>query len=139
MFYLGVIDSVAEKAINGILDYVSAAADLDTALMQRFYEETLKCLTETKNEVRRVKSHAGSPLCVCECVCAKSPYTRLQRLSMKTNLKLAKLWLDRKEYDRLATVRDSPAGLKSEHLLKQALADPAHHSVLHLSSRLGRQ
>ena len=27
-----------------------------------------------------------------------------QRLSVKTNLKLAKLWLDRKEYDRLSKV-----------------------------------
>lgn len=47
------IYSVAEKAINGILDYVSASADLDTSLMQRFYEETLQSLKETKNDVSR--------------------------------------------------------------------------------------
>jgi hypothetical protein len=43
--------SVAEKAINGILDYVSASPDLDTSLMQKFYEATLKSLGEAKNEV----------------------------------------------------------------------------------------
>lgn len=68
--------NVAEKAINGVLDYVSATPDLDTAVMQRFYEETLNSLNETKND----------------------------RLSMKTNLKLAKLWLDRKEYTRLTQI-----------------------------------
>ena len=32
-----------------------------------------------------------------------------QRLSVKTNLKLAKLWLDRKEYGRLTKVNSLPA------------------------------
>lgn len=41
--------------------------------MQEFYDTTVKALEENKNE----------------------------RLSVKTNLKLAKLWLDRKEYSRL--------------------------------------
>lgn len=44
--------STAEKAINGVLDYVSASGDIDTSLMQRFYEETLKSLAEAKNEAR---------------------------------------------------------------------------------------
>lgn len=44
--------STAEKAINGILDYVSASTEIETALMQRFYEETLKSLSEAKNDVR---------------------------------------------------------------------------------------
>jgi COP9 signalosome complex subunit 2 len=43
--------SVAEKAVNSVLDYVSASADLDTSLMQKFYEVTLKSLAEAKNEV----------------------------------------------------------------------------------------
>lgn len=45
--------NASEKSINGILDYVSAAQDLDTALMQRWYEVTQQALEEAKNEVRR--------------------------------------------------------------------------------------
>lgn len=66
----------AEKSINSILDYVSASSELDTALMQKFYDSTNVSLAEAKNE----------------------------RLSMKTNLKLAKLWLDRKEYTLLQRI-----------------------------------
>ena len=41
-----------------------------------------------------------------------------QRLSAKTNLNLAKLWLDRKEYGRLAKVRFLPTPPSSAvHLL----------------------
>ncbi|SCV70584.1 BQ2448_3346 [Microbotryum intermedium] len=69
----GVTRNVAEKSINGILDYVSAENKLETGKMQEFYEVTMSALEEAKNE----------------------------RLSTKTNLKLAKLWLDRKEYTRL--------------------------------------
>ncbi|TNY18202.1 PCI-domain-containing protein [Rhodotorula diobovata] len=65
--------NVAEKAINRILDYVSADTGLGLDKMQEFYEVTMKALEEQKNE----------------------------RLSTKTNLKLAKLWLDRHEYTRL--------------------------------------
>lgn len=72
----GVTRNVAEKSINGILDYVSAEQKLETGQMQEFYEVTMKALEEAKNE----------------------------RLSTKTNLKLAKLWLDRKEYPRLNQV-----------------------------------
>lgn len=43
--------SYAEKSINSILDYVSASSDIDTALMQKFYDETNKSLAEAKNEV----------------------------------------------------------------------------------------
>ncbi|KAM0788730.1 hypothetical protein ACM66B_002822 [Microbotryomycetes sp. NB124-2] len=68
--------NVAEKSINGILDYVSAEQKLDTSKMQEFYEVTMKALEDAKNE----------------------------RLSTKTNLKLAKLWLDRKEYGRLSNM-----------------------------------
>ena len=70
----------SEKSINGILDYVSSdkASDqtLDLELMEKFYSVTMKTLAEMKNE----------------------------RLSVKTNLKLAKLWLDRREYTRLDAV-----------------------------------
>ncbi|GAA5955376.1 hypothetical protein JCM3765_006759 [Sporobolomyces pararoseus] len=69
----GVTRNVAEKAINRILDYVSAEPKLGTEKMQEFYEVTMKALEEQKND----------------------------RLSTKTNLKLAKLWLDRHEYNRL--------------------------------------
>lgn len=44
--------------------------------MQKFYDETKRSLADSKNE----------------------------RLSMKTNLKLAKLWLDRKEYNLLSQI-----------------------------------
>lgn len=43
--------SYAEKSINSVLDYVSASPDIDTALMQKFYDETNKSLAEAKNEV----------------------------------------------------------------------------------------
>ena len=46
------------------------------AFMEKFYQITLDSLVEVKNE----------------------------RLWMKTNLKLAKLWLDRKEYNRLQKI-----------------------------------
>ncbi|BGP14910.1 hypothetical protein JCM10213_003733 [Rhodosporidiobolus nylandii] len=65
--------NVAEKAINRVLDYVSAEEGIGLDKMQEFYEVTMKALEEQKNE----------------------------RLSTKTNLKLAKLWLDRHEYNRL--------------------------------------
>ncbi|KAL0088431.1 PCI domain-containing protein [Phycomyces blakesleeanus] len=61
----------SEKSINNILDYVSTADNM--SFMEKFYQTTLDSLLETKNE----------------------------RLWVKTNLKLAKLWLDRKEYGRL--------------------------------------
>ncbi|GAA97468.1 uncharacterized protein L969DRAFT_604511 [Mixia osmundae IAM 14324] len=76
--------NVAEKAINGILDYVSASPDIDLATMQQFYEATLVSLAESKNE----------------------------RLRTKTNVKLAKLWLDRKEYAQLTkSVRELHASV----------------------------
>ncbi|GAA5992718.1 hypothetical protein JCM10908_006896 [Rhodotorula pacifica] len=68
--------NVAEKAINRVLDYVSAEEGVGLDRMQEFYEVTMKALEEQKNE----------------------------RLSTKTNLKLAKLWLDRHEYGRLNKV-----------------------------------
>lgn len=73
----------AEKSINNILDYVGGegkhaalapTVPLDT--LEAFYEATKKACDEAKNE----------------------------RLSTKSNLKLAKLWLDRKEYARLEPI-----------------------------------
>jgi COP9 signalosome complex subunit 2 len=63
-----------EKSLNSILDYVSASPD--TEFMERFYRITLDALSDQKND----------------------------RLWMKTNLKLAKLWLDRHEYTRLGKI-----------------------------------
>lgn len=76
----------AEKSINNILDYVggdgkhaniSPKVPLDT--LEEFYEATRIACDEAKNE----------------------------RLSTKSNLKLAKLWLDRKEYARLHPILKS--------------------------------
>lgn len=47
----GVTRNVAEKSINGILDYVSAEQGLPTGKMQEFYEVTMHALEEAKNEV----------------------------------------------------------------------------------------
>ncbi|KAI0094503.1 PCI domain-containing protein [Irpex rosettiformis] len=71
----------SEKSINNILDYVGGgkSGPVDVETLEKFYQATKKALVEAKNE----------------------------RLSVKTNLKLAKLWLDRKEYQRLAKlIRD---------------------------------
>jgi len=66
----------SEKSINGILDYVGGGKGgvVEVDVLEKFYQATRKALEEAKNE----------------------------RLSVKTNLKLAKLWLDRKEYTRLS-------------------------------------
>ncbi|KAG0234097.1 hypothetical protein BGW41_001234 [Actinomortierella wolfii] len=64
----------SEKSINNILDYISSSADM--AFMEKFYKTTLDALKDANNE----------------------------RLLVKTNLKLAKLWLDRKEYSRLSKI-----------------------------------
>ncbi|TPX63054.1 hypothetical protein SpCBS45565_g06881 [Spizellomyces sp. 'palustris'] len=61
----------SEKSINNILDFVSSSPDMK--FLEDFYSVTLRALEEAKNE----------------------------RLWTKTNLKLAKLWLDRHEYARL--------------------------------------
>ncbi|KZT72930.1 PCI-domain-containing protein [Daedalea quercina L-15889] len=68
----------SEKTINGILDYVGGGkgGPVEVDVLEKFYQATKKALEEAKNE----------------------------RLSAKTNLKLAKLWLDRKQYNRLGRV-----------------------------------
>ncbi len=61
----------SEKSINNILDYVSNATDVGLAEMQSFYDVTKSALEDAKNE----------------------------RLSVKTDLKLARIWLARKEWN----------------------------------------
>lgn len=41
----------SEKCINNIMDFVSGSASHNFALLQEFYQTTLKALEETKNEV----------------------------------------------------------------------------------------
>jgi len=61
----------SEKSINSILDHISSSSDMD--FLESFYSATLTSLEDSQNE----------------------------RLWFKTNVKLAKLWLDRGEYTRL--------------------------------------
>ncbi|KAF8434946.1 hypothetical protein BGX38DRAFT_1218301 [Terfezia claveryi] len=78
----------SEKSLNNMLDYISNSGDpADMACMERFYDMTLEAFQGTNNE----------------------------RLWLKTNIKLAKLWLDRKEYGRLS---------KSIRLLHQTCQKP---------------
>ncbi|KAI5287008.1 hypothetical protein KEM54_006311 [Ascosphaera aggregata] len=65
----------AEKSINNMLDYVekSSTTPASFSYMEQFYNLTLSSFQTSNNE----------------------------RLWLKTNLKLAKLWLDRKEYTQL--------------------------------------
>lgn len=67
-----VTKNYSEKSINTILDLISTSSDM--SFMENFYATTLEVLEDTKNE----------------------------RLWTKSNLKLAKLYLDRAEYTRLA-------------------------------------
>ena len=69
-----VTKNYSEKSLNKILDYVSAANE--TSALHSFYGMTLDALKEQNNE----------------------------RLWIKTNLKLAKLWLDTQEYSDLQKV-----------------------------------
>jgi COP9 signalosome complex subunit 2 len=66
----------SEKSINNMLDYVEKTAVDQRAFkcMEEFYSLTLESFQSTNNE----------------------------RLALKTNVKLAKLWLDKKEYTQLS-------------------------------------
>lgn len=89
----------SEKTINGILDYVGGGkgGPVEVEVLERFYQATKDALIEAKNEVRGYFLAWGGNRDGADTVVG-------QRLSVKTNLKLAKLWLDRKEYDRLSKV-----------------------------------
>lgn len=65
----------SEKSINNMLDFIEKAAEDPEAYrcMERFYALTLDTFQSTNNE----------------------------RLWLKTNIKLARLWLERKEYRQL--------------------------------------
>ncbi|KAJ3762188.1 hypothetical protein EV360DRAFT_36211 [Lentinula raphanica] len=81
----------SEKTINGILDYVGGGkgGPVEVDVLEKFYQVTKSALEEAKND----------------------------RLSAKTNLKLAKLWLDRKEYTRLSKL------IRDLHLATKSLGD----------------
>ncbi|KAL8784533.1 MAG: hypothetical protein Q9213_003881 [Squamulea squamosa] len=71
----------SEKSINNMLDFIEKGSDNDEAYhcMERFYSLTLDSFHSTNNE----------------------------RLWLKTNIKLARLWLDRRQYTELVKkVRD---------------------------------
>ncbi|KAL8720964.1 MAG: hypothetical protein Q9225_002246 [Loekoesia sp. 1 TL-2023] len=71
----------SEKSINNMLDFIEKGSDDDKAYhcMEKFYSLTLESFQSTNNE----------------------------RLWLKTNIKLARLWLDRRQYTELVKkVRD---------------------------------
>ena len=65
----------SEKSITNMLDYIEKESDDESAMkcMEEFYSQTLDSFQSTNNE----------------------------RLWLKTNIKLARLWLDRKDYGQL--------------------------------------
>lgn len=65
----------SEKSINNMLDFIEKGAEDEEAYacMEKFYSKTLESFQSTNNE----------------------------RLWLKTNVKLARLWLDRKQYSQL--------------------------------------
>ncbi|KAK1381411.1 hypothetical protein POM88_028155 [Heracleum sosnowskyi] len=63
----------SEKCLNSIMDFVSGSASQNFGLLQEFYQTTLKALEEAKSE----------------------------RLWLKTNMKLCKIWFDMGEYGRM--------------------------------------
>ncbi|KAK2757970.1 hypothetical protein FQN54_004376 [Arachnomyces sp. PD_36] len=66
----------SEKSINNMLDYIEKGSSDEKAYrcMEEFYSQTLDAFQSTNNE----------------------------RLWLKTNIKLARLWLDRREYSQLS-------------------------------------
>ena len=66
----------SEKSINNMLDFIEKGSEDEKAYkcMEQFYSLTLSSFQSTNNE----------------------------RLWLKTNVKLARLWLDRREYDQLS-------------------------------------
>jgi COP9 signalosome complex subunit 2 len=65
----------SEKSINNMLDFIEKGSDDEKAYhcMEKFYSQTLESFQSTNNE----------------------------RLWLKTNIKLARLWLERREYPQL--------------------------------------
>ena len=86
----------SEKSINNMLDYIEKGADKEEAYrcIEKFYSLTLDSFRSSNNE----------------------------RLWLRTNIKLAKLWLERREYSALARkVRDLHAACQ----LKDGSDDPS--------------
>ncbi|KAK1381419.1 hypothetical protein POM88_028163 [Heracleum sosnowskyi] len=79
MLYIksAVTRNYSEKCLNSIMDFVSGSASQNFGLLQEFYQTTLKALEEAKNE----------------------------RLWLKTNMKLCKIWFDMGEYGRMNKTR----------------------------------
>lgn len=104
----------AEKTINGILDYVGGGkgGPVEVDVLERFYQATKDALEEAKNEV----------FAPCSSTLETYLIGSSQRLSVKTNLKLAKLWLDRKEYDRLSKVMSTDLIATNRSLLNLTTA-----------------
>ena len=94
----------SEKSINAILDVISSSTD--TEFLEEFYSTTLQALEAIQNEVRRPAPTTGAAHTGLTSFPATAPWPRhpAQRLWFKTNLKLAKLWLDRGEYGRLSKI-----------------------------------
>lgn len=91
----------SEKSINNILDFLEKTAEDETARKCRedFYSNTLESFQSTNNE----------------------------RLWLKTNIKLARLWLDQKDYSRLtAKLRE----LHKACLRKDGTDDPGKGTYL---------
>lgn len=79
----------SEKSINNMLDFIEKGSDDEKAYhcMEKFYSQTLESFQSTNNE----------------------------RLWLKTNIKLARLWLDRRQYIQLIKkVRDLHRACKRE-------------------------
>jgi hypothetical protein len=79
----------SEKSINNMLDFIEKGSDDENAYhcMEKFYSQTLESFQSTNNE----------------------------RLWLKTNIKLARLWLDRRQYTQLIKkVRDLHRSCKRE-------------------------
>uniref|UniRef100_A0A7S1GVW3 PCI domain-containing protein n=2 Tax=Hemiselmis andersenii TaxID=464988 RepID=A0A7S1GVW3_HEMAN len=73
--YLHVVTkNQSEKVMTKIVDFVSGSSDMD--FLEKFYDTTLSALKESQNE----------------------------RLWFKTNMKLAKLWFDKREFHRLQKI-----------------------------------
>ncbi|EGG07119.1 uncharacterized protein MELLADRAFT_106175 [Melampsora larici-populina 98AG31] len=106
--------NVSEKFINGILDYVSAAQDLDTHLMQQWYEVTQKALDEPKNEVI-TKLHAAidGPIASSS---AESSQQRNDSIESDNPIVLAieiQMYTDRKESKKLRKIYNQTLNVKS--------------------------
>jgi len=98
----------SEKSINNMLDNISTSNNMD--FLEKFYASTLQSLEESKNDVSNTSSSFFLSFFFLFFFFFHLIFKnllrlfRVQRLAFKTNLKLAKVWLDRGEYVRLGKV-----------------------------------